>query len=57
MHAYLMLDSGNPQQKSRLGLILLRRRVISKAQLDYALSYQRQEGLRFGAAMVELGMV
>ena len=40
--------------RKRLGELLIERRVITQAQLDQALTYQRQTGHRLGAAMVAL---
>lgn len=41
--------------RKRLGELLLERKVITPAQLDQALNYQRQTGHRLGAALVALG--
>jgi hypothetical protein len=43
--------------RKRLGELLLERRVITPAQLDQALAYQRQTGHRLGIAMLALGFM
>lgn len=43
--------------RRRLGELLLARRVITQAQLDQGLTYQRQTGHRLGSALVALGFL
>ncbi|MGI5863921.1 MAG: hypothetical protein ACOX6T_17955 [Myxococcales bacterium] len=43
--------------RRRLGELLLVRRVITQAQLDQGLTYQRQTGHRLGSALVALGFL
>ncbi len=43
--------------RKRLGDILLDEKVITKEQLEKAIKYQKENHLRLGEAMVELGMV
>lgn len=43
--------------KKRLGDILIDCNLITKEQLEQALSYQKQRGIKLGAALIELGIV
>lgn len=43
--------------RKRLGELLLERRIITSAQLEQALHYQRQTGHRLGAALLALGFL
>ena len=43
--------------RKRLGELLLDSRMVTPSQLDEALAYQRQTGLRLGAALVALGFI
>lgn len=43
--------------RQRLGDLLVSEGVILPDQLEYALKYQRESGLKLGAALVELGFV
>ncbi|TQV89031.1 hypothetical protein [Aliikangiella coralliicola] len=52
-----MLDQQNLQQKSRLGLILIKRQYITEQQLQLALKFQQQHEMRLGEALLELGFI
>ena len=43
--------------RQRLGDLLVNEGVILPDQLEYALKYQRESGLKLGAALIELGFV
>ncbi|WP_196138748.1 hypothetical protein [Aliikangiella sp. G2MR2-5] len=45
------------EQRSRLGDLLLKRRVISKGQLEIALAMQTSQGVRLGEALLALGYI
>ncbi len=46
-----------PNQKSRLGSLLIRKGLITQAQLDSALKLQITSGLRLGEALIEQGIL
>src|SRR5881296_247822 len=50
-------DSVQSPPTSRLGELLIRQKLITREQLEEALSYQRNNGGRLGACLVALGHV
>ncbi len=47
----------NATAKSRLGLLLIKKGLITEQQLDDALKVQLTTGKRLGEALIELGML
>ncbi len=45
------------QQKSRLGLLLVNKRLITSSQLDEALKLQNQTGMRLGEVLINQGWI
>src|SRR5690554_4283960 len=50
-----MEQSQHKQQKSRLGTLLIHRGLISRKQLDEALTLQAQSGERLGEVLINKG--
>jgi hypothetical protein len=46
-----------PAAKRRLGDIVVDRKLVTPAELEYALSVQRQNGGKLGEILVELGFI